>query len=284
MSTATDTRTARTGLAVLALLLPPLGMLRQGRPGWALVYLLLIFVLVAASLHPALGSVAGAAVLVVAPLAAMHALRIAPPSPRPGYASVNALIGFGIALLSAIWLLLRLFVVDFYRVPSESMAPTLLPGSVIVVDKRVGLALTLSRLLPVEGADPVSIRRGDVLLFTRPEGGAPYVARAVGLGGDLIDFAEKRLQLNGAMVTSELPKTYAESIEVDEKLDGRTHRVRFRPLGLVRTGGATTVPAEHLFMLGDNRDNSLDSRQWGPLPLEHVRGRVVANFGGSFER
>jgi signal peptidase I len=192
--------------------------------------------------------------------------------------------------------LLRSFVVEPFKIPSGSMIPTLLVGDLILVNKYTyGLRLPVLRTKITEGTPP---RRGDVVVFRYPpKPSVDYIKRVVGVPGDEVAYLNKRLTINGQPVpTRALPDFFDEDAmryfpQFEETLDGRAHRLlndpdrpamvlgasdfRFRDHCRYSVEGVVCrVPEGHYFMMGDNRDNSLDSRYWGFVPDANIVGRA----------
>lgn len=180
-------------------------------------------------------------------------------------------------------LLLRSFVAEPFRIPSNSMMPTLLTGDFILVNKfSYGLRLPISNTKVVPVSEP---RRGDVVVFKPPHHPEQdWIKRIIGLPGDRIAYHDHVLSVNGE------PMRYAPigvyqgvgngvemngAEEFEESLPGRPHRVLERPEQVRLDGqGEWTVPAGHFFVMGDNRGNSEDSRYWGFLPEANLRGKA----------
>ncbi|WP_255990001.1 signal peptidase I [Chitinolyticbacter albus] len=195
--------------------------------------------------------------------------------------------------------LLRSFLVEPYQIPSSSMRPGLVVGDFILVNKfayGIRTPIINNVLIPV-GAP----QHGDVMVFNYPENPAiNYIKRVVGLPGDTIEYRDKKLTVNGKLVTAEVvgPDEYAEGFANMDVLRVReatatkqydTFVVPDRPWidqSQVRnfpgreycryddSGFVCQVPAGHYFMMGDNRDHSADSRYWGFVPDEYVVGRA----------
>jgi signal peptidase I len=180
-------------------------------------------------------------------------------------------------------LILRSFVIEPYQIPTGSMIPTLEVGDFILVNKYAyGLRL------PVIGTKILGVgepRRGEVMVFIPPHENKYYIKRVIGLPGDRIRYEDKLLFVNG----EELLREYAGPTEIEfgpdsipgslyrEEIDGVVHDVQLSDLQLGR-GGRTSwiVPDGHYFMMGDNRDNSADSRVWGPASETKIVGKAVA--------
>ena len=200
--------------------------------------------------------------------------------------------------------LLRSFLFEPFKIPSGSMIPTLWIGDLILVNKfHYGLRLPVLNTKITEGTPPM---RGDVMVFRYPpKPSLDYIKRVVGVPGDEVAYINKRLTINGqAMPTAAVPDFFDEDVmryfkQYEETFGERRHRVLNdddRP-GFVpgaddfpfkencrysAEGVVCKVPAGHYFMMGDNRDNSLDSRYWGFVPDKNIVGRaffVWMNFG-----
>ena len=188
-------------------------------------------------------------------------------------------------------LLLRSFLVEPFRIPSGSMVPTLLVGDFILVNKfTYGIRLPALNRKVIELGAPA---RGDVVVFRYPvDPSVPFIKRVIGVPGDHIVYRDHRLTLNGEVVpTADLgsfigtrsaaPQTGYQRLR--EQLPSRAHEVLVNPEGgfeCPRDGLETsfhcevTVPPGQYFVMGDNRDNSRDSRFWGFVPDENLVGRA----------
>jgi signal peptidase I len=200
--------------------------------------------------------------------------------------------------------LLRSFLFEPFRIPSGSMIPTLEIGDLILVNKyEYGIRLPVVNKKVVELGQP---RRGDVMVFRYPlNPSQDYIKRVVGLPGDRVEYVNKRLVINGQPVPLEKIEPYYESDRMQyysqfvEHLGTVSHRVIVSdgiPPGLgggfpnthpgacqySGSGVVCQVPPGHYFMMGDNRDNSEDSRFWGFVPDQNIVGRaffIWMNFG-----
>jgi signal peptidase I len=204
--------------------------------------------------------------------------------------------------------LLRSFLVEPFKIPSGSMIPTLQVGDFILVNKfEYGIRLPIIKKKIVQLNDP---QHGDVMVFHYPENpSVDYIKRVVGLPGDVVVYRDKKLWLNGKeqIQQAEGEYNYVESglnfvhtQRYNEKLDDKVHAILVNPeqplLHLSSVADFThfdachftidelrcTVPTGHYFMMGDNRDNSRDSRYWGFVPDEMIVGKaffIWMNFG-----
>ena len=180
-----------------------------------------------------------------------------------------------------IMLLLRSFVAEPFRIPSGSMMPTLLVGDFILVNKfAYGLRLPVLNTKIVELDEP---KRGDVVVFRYPQDpSVDYIKRVVGLPGDRIEYRNKTLYINGKVVPQEPIGRYVGTGSgvsssgarlLLEDLEGVKHQILIRP-GAGSAEGSIVVPEGHYFMMGDNRDNSKDSRYFGPVPEANLVGKA----------
>lgn len=176
----------------------------------------------------------------------------------------------------AIVLVLRSFLIEPFQIPSGSMLPTLEVGDFILVNKfEYGLRL------PVLGTKVVSLndpQRGDVMVFKYPEDGKTnYIKRVVGIPGDLIKYENKELTINGKVISEKLLANLQQNQLFEEQLGDVKHQIfkasRYPNLG---AEGLWKIPDGHYFMMGDNRDNSNDSRFWGLVPDELIVGKAFA--------
>ncbi len=204
--------------------------------------------------------------------------------------------------------LLRSFLVEPFKIPSGSMIPTLQVGDFILVNK-----FTYGIRLPIVSKKIIDInnpQRGDVMVFHYPENpSVDYIKRVVGLPGDVIVYRGKQLLVNGVLQQQkhegeynyvESGLSFVHTERYSENLDGHAHAALINPdMPAIHLGSVAefpqraqcsysekemrcTVPAGHYFMMGDNRDNSRDSRYWGFVPDNLIVGKaffIWMNFG-----
>ena len=196
----------------------------------------------------------------------------------------------------ALVFVLRSFLYEPFKIPSSSMVPTLTVGDLILVNKFVyGIRLPVLNKKIIEIGSP---QRGDVMVFKYPKDmSLDYIKRVVGIPGDRIVYKNKRLTVNGVpQMYQPLPDYLDEerlsySKQYQENLTGRVHRIlndenapsyvqnpdafpQHELCSYNTEGFACTVPAGQYFMMGDNRDNSLDSRYWGFVPDKNIVGKA----------
>ena len=199
--------------------------------------------------------------------------------------------------------LLRSFVAEPFKIPSSSMRPTLEVGDFILVNKFVyGLRLPIAEAKVVPVSEP---KRGDVVVFRYPVNPSQdFIKRVVGVGGDIVSYQDKKLTVNGQPLPQQRDGTYSylenlrfETLEKFDETAGSGEGPYTYAIGVnlqaapvypqnVRPfpgrencdyndrGFTCKVPAGHFFMMGDNRDNSDDSRYWGFVPDDHIRGKA----------
>ena len=183
--------------------------------------------------------------------------------------------------VSVLVFLIRSFVAEPFKIPSGSMMPTLLAGDFILVNKfTYGLRVPILNNTFIETQHP---KRGDVFVFHYPpDPSIDYIKRVVGLPGDKILYQDKQLYING----QKLDMTYLNDYTYESAGLNQVHAKRFKEqLGDVQHDvlleedsmsreGAFEVPAGHYFAMGDNRDNSRDSRYWGFVPEQNLVGKA----------
>ena len=199
---------------------------------------------------------------------------------------------------------LRSFLVEPFKIPSGSMIPTLLVGDLILVNKfHYGLRIPVINTKITDGEKP---QRGDVMVFRYPpKPSLDYIKRVVGLPRDTVAYLNKRLTINGKTIeTQTVPEFFDEDSmryfkQYQEALGAQPHRLLndddrpafipgvekfpgFEACNYTIEGVTCKVPEGHYFMMGDNRDNSMDSRYWGFVPEKNIVGKaffVWMNFG-----
>ena len=181
-------------------------------------------------------------------------------------------------------LLFRSFLFEPFKIPSGSMIPTLLVGDFIVVNKfTYGLRLPVLHTKFFSLGDP---QRGDVVVFRYPvDPGINFIKRLIGLPGDTISYRNKELFINGEIVPRADQGRFASSevkcstprsdaFRFEESVFGVEHDILLHDNSGSKSG-QWLVPEGHYFVMGDNRDRSNDSREWGFVPEENMMGRAV---------
>ncbi|NIP31253.1 MAG: signal peptidase I [Candidatus Dadabacteria bacterium] len=193
----------------------------------------------------------------------------------------------------ALALFVREFIVQPFKIPSGSMMPNLLVGDHLLVTKFIyGTKLPFTSVQILPGVK--DIEYGDVIVFVYPNGdnepskkGVHYIKRVVGLPGDSINIKNRNLLINGHNIPLEYEGSYDSNNlhntiyvdEYEEDLFGSKHKVVYQN-GRKSTDKGLFIPIDkipenHYFVMGDNRDNSRDSRYWGLVPAENISGKAL---------
>ena len=161
-------------------------------------------------------------------------------------------------------LFIRTFIVQAFKIPSGSMLPTLQIGDHILVNKlRYGVRLPVLGERVVKFADP---KRGDIIVFVYPvDPQKDFIKRVIGQPGDTVEIKHKQIFINGEKIEDPFGNW----------VDGPGENSRLTPRD---NYGPVTVPADKVFVMGDNRDRSYDSRFWGFVPLDDVKGKAFVIY------
>jgi signal peptidase I len=174
---------------------------------------------------------------------------------------------------------------DWNDVPTGSMKPTIMEGDRIFINKLAyDLKIPFTTIRIVQWGDP---KRGDIVVLYSPADNKRLVKRVVGLPGDMIQMDNDEIRINGkpidyepldSRISSEIPsQEQPYHAFFAEDLGSHKHPVMITPLNLtVRSFGPVRVPEQHYFVMGDNRDNSFDSRYFGPVERKRIVGEAVA--------
>jgi signal peptidase I len=293
-------RPSKKMAAALAFFVPPAGMLYVARPGWAAIYFALNAVMATVSLFVSRGREwpLDAALVLVGIVCAVQAYRFCRDSRvlrRPWYGRWPGLLAI-LAAFAALALGVRAFVFEPFRFPSNSMLPSIEPGARLIVKKWGYGNYKAYGFHFARTAISSELNRGDIVVFEYPEDRTlSYAKRIVGLPGDRIAYFSKRLWVNDreaprsaiADGTLRVPR----SLRYLERLGGREYPILIEPdapfsVPVVKAfpfkerctftaeGLSCPVPEGHYFVLGDNRDNSADSRVWGFVPARNIVGVV----------
>jgi signal peptidase I len=157
-------------------------------------------------------------------------------------------------------LVVRTFIIQAYKIPSGSMKPTLLIGDHILVNKFIyGIKIPYFRKIIFSVTDP---QRGDIIVFIYPnDRSKDFIKRVIGLGGETVEIKNKKIFINGKEY-SDLLGVYSDRVIYPAAMQPRDNF------------GPVTVPVGSLFVMGDNRDESMDSRFWGFVDLKDVEGKA----------
>jgi len=168
-------------------------------------------------------------------------------------------------------------VVEATHIFGSSMQPTLVEGDYVFINKfKYGLHLPFIDKMTLLWSQP---KRGDVITFIPPgmsdrEEKEIYIKRVVAVPGDKVEIIRSKLYINGHLVESS--RMEDKDFIYQEQLDDKEYRVtKKNPFSYFRS---MIVPKGHVFAIGDNRDNSYDSRSWGPLPIENIKGKAMVIY------
>ena len=179
-------------------------------------------------------------------------------TPRPKTKTKEYIESIIIAILIALFI--RTFIICAYKIPSRSMVPTLLVGDHILVSKFIyGVKIPLLRTTIIPVREP---KRGEIIVFIYPhDRSKDFIKRVIGVAGDKIEINNKKIFINGKEYSDSFG-TYSDTMIYPSSMQPRDNF------------GPVTVPEKSLFVMGDNRDESLDSRFWGFVDLKDVEGKA----------
>ncbi len=178
----------------------------------------------------------------------------------------------GFLIFLVLMVVFRSSFADWNTVPTGSMQPSIVEGDRILVDKLAyDLNVPLTHISLARFADP---QRGDVIVFDSAAAKTRLVKRVVGIPGDRVQLIDNRLVVNGVAALYDDIEETQNAVFATEHLHGVSHRVRLSPhITASANFGPVTVPEGHYFAMGDNRDNSADSRVIGFVPRDEIGGR-----------
>lgn len=290
--------------ALLGFFAQPIGMLYVVQPQWAAAYLLvtLAIAIVGEFYIHQIPLMATGVQLLLALACAIHAYRLAARypegKPRPDYSRWYGLLGTLLGLVTMVFGL-RALIIEPFRFPSASMLPTIEAGSHLIVKKWGYGNYGTYGLNIFHTAISSSLNRGDIIVFeSPPDRSIIYAKRLIGLPGDRVTFRDKKLFVNDNPVPTRRVSDYCNTMTLtytpmfiesladteyptlieDSRppyVSGSTvfplrDKCRYSPEGVT-----CEVPAGHYYAVGDNRDNSNDSRMWGFVPADHIVGKVL---------
>jgi signal peptidase I len=296
--------------AVLGFMFPPISLLYVAELAWAAIYFIAALIFVALVLvfqyrMPVATTLLSLSFNVVC---AIHSYRLASAYPegkaRPHYSRWYGLLGVPLGLFAVVFAF-RAFLFEPFRFPSGSMIPTVEPGSYLIA-KKWGYGHYGSYGITLFQREITSkLQRGDLIVFDYPEDTSiQYMKRLIALPGDKIAYLDKKLSINGKEIarrkvgdyidggnalSGRLPlklSRFEESSdsgaysvvindEISQSVIGSPSFSLMENCKFVPHGVTCEVPDGHYFMMGDNRDNSRDSRYWGFVPADHVIGKVI---------
>ena len=180
----------------------------------------------------------------------------------------------GLAVFLVLMAIFRSALADWNVVPTGSMKPTIVEGDRILVNKLAyDLKIPLTHISLHRFADPM---RGDIVVFDSRAAATRLVKRVIGLPGDTVQMRDNRLMINGIAARYSGIEYEPDATFAIESYLNMSHRIELAPAGASRfsTFGPVTVPRDHYLVLGDNRDNSADSRYYGFIPRDEIVGNA----------
>jgi signal peptidase I len=180
----------------------------------------------------------------------------------------------GFALFIFLMIIFRSALADWNVVPTGSMKPTILEGDRILVNKLAyDVKIPLTHLSIHQFGDP---KRGDIVVFDSKPADSRLVKRVIGLPGDIVEMRDNQLAINGIEARYSNVEYAADAIFAVESYVGMSHRIELSRTGPGRLSsfGPVRVPEDHCLVLGDNRDNSADSRVYGFIPRDEIIGNA----------
>jgi signal peptidase I len=262
--------------AALGLFVPPLAFIYLAKLRIAALYFLLLVCSRCADVY--LTSAIGFPflTLLLALFAPAHAFTLAKSvsfsGDRKWYSNWWGALSIPIFLLTVMFLI-RSFIAEPFSIPSASMSPSLEPGDHVLVKKwGYGLYGAFGITLVNQNIKyRTPLRRGEIAVVIPPHDSRFFVERVIGIPGDVIEFDNKQLIINGIAIETKISTNGV----MHEAFDQNISTVKYINDKSLFRSGKWTVPDGRYFVMGDNRDNSLDSRAWGMLPAENVVGRFL---------
>lgn len=202
---------------------------------------------------------------------------------RPWYSHWWGILGIYLMVVTPVFIF-RSFFFEPFKIPAGSMAPTHVSGDYIIISKfgygnYSAYGINLLQTTPTK-----KIQRGDVIVFSYPpQPKIDYVKRVIGLPGDLVSYKSKILSINNKAISLKAVGEYQQINqyagviklkEYEESVDGISWHIIHLP-ETPTNDFETTVPPDSYFVMGDNRDNSSDSRVWGTVPAANIKGKVI---------
>jgi len=279
-----ETKPNKWFAGVVGFLLPPLGMLYSRLPWFALLFLLFQVAIAIVfgtpfviNLPQRWGLPAALCFNILSAVFAFQFAAAAEPSRKRWYSRWYGLIGVGAGFFVCIFFV-RAFLYEPFRVPSDSMYPTIPEGSLLIVAKRDFGHYSTYGIRFFETTAQPTLHRCDVVIHRLPDDPNTYYVRTIiGLPGDSIVYTGARMTINGVAVPTTVDRVEGPMQYATEVIDGRSISIALA--GDHRaTPYSGVVPPDHYLMFGNNRNNALDSRFKGPIATNLIGGRVVKVF------
>lgn len=261
--------------AALGFLVPPVAFIYLGRLRVAALYLCLLVISAIFDVYLSKAIGVSFIVLLLGVVGMIHSFNFAKETKYKGvrkwYCQWWGAFSIPIMLVT-LMLLTRSFVVEPFSIPAASMSPSIEVGDKILVKKwGYGLYGTFGiTLLKANVANRTQLHRGEIAVFMPPHNSKIFVKRVIGVPGDVIHFSKKQLTINEIPVKTRVASEFL----VSENVGGVAFTVKYVNENSRFRDGNWIVPENHYFVMGDNRDNSADSRMWGMVPAENVIGTI----------
>jgi len=264
---------------VLGFFIPPLAFLYLSKSRLALIYLFAVIASAFSDSYVVPISDYAFMTLIVSLVAAIHAVKVATSNIKPSsikwYNKWWGVLSIPVMFFSLVFSI-RTFIVEPFSIPSTSMLPTLEVGDYVFIKKwGYGLYGTFGITLVSNEIDSrTPLKRGEIAVLIPPHVNSIFIERVIGLPGDTIEFSNKLITINGKPLKTE----YLTNGLAKETLGENNYTVKYINDNNRFRNGSWVVSSEHYFVMGDNRDNSSDSRAWGMVPAENVMGRYITKW------
>ena len=261
---------------VLGFFIPPLAFVYLAKLRVSIIYLLLFICNIIFLIYIESSVITDSLAMLLSIVSAVHAYisakNINLEMDKKWYSNWWVSVSIPIIILSLLFAI-RFFVVDVFTVSSASMSPTLEMGNHVLV-KKWGYGEYFPSMMKLSGDKLESItmaQRGEVVVVFSPIDSNPFIERIIGLPGDVIDINDKQIVINGNPVKTDM----IDNNNFMETIGGHTYSVKYVTNHVMDRSGKWTIPDGYYFVMGDNRDNSADSRVWGMVSDKDFVGRLI---------
>lgn len=273
--------------ACLGLFIQPFAFLYLSKMNWFFIYFVLTLLAGALDYYLTMKSGYSGAVIILAIICSVHAFKVAKVTQYvPHRHWYNR--WWGVLIIPLVFILsifmVRSFLYEPFHIPAASMSPALKVNDHVLVSKwgygnygAYGITLYNTDI-----NKRIKPKRGEIFIFYPPHHRSYFIKRIIGLPGDIIEFANKQLMVNGEAIRTE--KKSNTSLHYVEYLDDQSYTVIYENRGGYASGikglndFKIVIPDDAYFVMGDNRDNSSDSRIWGVVPAENIVGKMILKW------
>lgn len=270
--------------AILGLLIPPIGLLYVAKPLYAILFFIINTIIVSCKFFYLPVDYYNIFYIVMWSISLFIAIYAYKQSKihetmRPWYSKWFGLIGISLTFILPL-LILRVFYFQPFYMPASSMSPTIQLGDYIVISKKGcgNYKLYGIQIHKSERTETCKIQKGDVIVFEYPQDKSiDYIKRVIGVGNDKISYHDNILTVNGNKVENKLISVHDKELIMQEQLGESDYQI-MQMLNRHHGDGDWVVPEGSFFVMGDNRDNSSDSRMWGFVPENNVIGVLYHVF------